>query len=405
MHFSSVNHFHCLLSLQQKPNDGPPDLDEMWRDFKRRLAGLFGRGKKSASPEGGKPSPGGRRGKGIYLRIAAGIVLGALVAAWVGSGVFIVRDGYQGVILRLGQYWQTVGPGVHWNLPWPFGTHRVIDAGQNHTIDINSGKANAAASNATSGSVITRDGEVFNVQMTVQYQVKRPTDYFLHNAAPVAVLEQAAQAALRSVAGTHTGADLLAAQGQASGQAALRQQIVQAIQRALDVNQTGLNVTAVTLARVQLPAAAAADTPASAATVNANAPTDAQALADAQAYRDRVIAQAQADAERFTLMEAQYRKSPDAVRERIYAQTMQQIYANTTKVFIDSQASKVELSPGAIVDAMRQRAGGAAGAPSGASGASAAAPDAAGANAGSTDNVALRSRDALRSRTRETDQP
>lgn len=421
------------LPLQQKPNDGPPDLDEMWRDFNRRLTELFGHKKNGSGGQKPRTDGGNGNGKG-RRRIGMVIIIGTLIAAWAGNGAFAVQDGQQGVVLWLGQYWHTVGPGVHWNPPWPLGAHHLVNVAQSHTLEVDS-SASVPAANATGGSVITRGGDVFNVRMSVQYHVKQPTDYLFRNARPDEVVMQAAQAALRSVAGAHSTADLLA-QGQASGQASLDTQIASVIQHSLDLNQTGLSVTSVTIQRVAPPAAVQATRPDTAtgteqqasqnaqeasAPGGANAQTDAQMIADAQAYSARVIAQAQADAEHFTLMDAQYVKAPYEVRERIYAQTMQQIYANTTKVLVDSQSGKIELPLNEIVNATRPHAASATPDASGASGTtgmpgtsgmSITAPEAIGANAASAASPAtnsapftLRSRDLLRSRTRETDSP
>src|SRR4029078_9771713 len=99
--------------------DGPPDLDELWRDFNRKLSGLFGgkggprRGNGGGDPHGGpnfQPS----------LRSAAGgaTLIGVVVVLiWLGSGIFIVQEGQQAVVTQFGRYSHTVDARFHWRFP------------------------------------------------------------------------------------------------------------------------------------------------------------------------------------------------------------------------------------------------------------------------------------------------
>ncbi|PLZ02728.1 FtsH protease activity modulator HflK [Burkholderia sp. WAC0059] len=321
--------------------DGPPDLDEMWRDFNRRLAKLFGR-------KGGGLGP--RPDNGRSARIGVGIVIGVLIAIYLGSGVFVVQEGQAGVVLQFGQYRYTVGEGVHWRLPWPFQAQETVNVGQIRTVEI--GRSNVMRdANATDASVLTEDGDILDIRFTVQYQVKQPTDYLFRSANPDLSVTQAAQAAVRSIVGTMSTNDILYADREP-----LRAQLADAIQHSLDAWQTGLAVTGVTIQGVEAPdqVQSAFDDADKAHQDVARAKRDAQTYAnelvpraqadaartidDAKAYRDRVVAQAQGDAARFTQVYEQYSKAPDVIRERMYLDTMQHIYANTTKVFVDSKS-------------------------------------------------------------------
>jgi modulator of FtsH protease HflK len=414
--------------------DGPPDLDEMWRDFNRRLSTFFGR--KGKGPGGLGPRPDNGHG----ARIGVGIVLGVLIAIYVGSGVFVIQEGEAGVVLRFGQYRQTVGQGVHWRLPYPFETYEAVNVGQIRTVEI--GRNNLVRpANVRDASVLTRDGDILDVRFTVQYQVKQPTDYLFRSADPDLTVTQAAQAAVRTVAGARSTSDLLYADREP-----LRSQLADTIQHALDTYKTGLGVTGVTIQSVQVPeqVQAAFDDVTRARQDREHAKRDAQAYADqllpraqadaarliddAKAYSDRVVAQAQGDAQRFLPVYEQYAKAPAVVRQRMYMETMQHIYSTATKVFVDSKSgsSVINLPAEALAEAARQRAAAAAGAagvpgaaaavseasapaaagggqPSGAAqqGAAGTAASASDAAAGATDS--LRSRDAFRSRGREAD--
>ncbi|WP_296654167.1 FtsH protease activity modulator HflK [Paraburkholderia sp.] len=417
--------------------DGPPDLDEMWRDFNRRLTAFFGR--KGQGP--GAPGP--RPDNGHGARIGVGIVLGVLIAIYLGSGVFVVQDGQAGVVLQFGQYRQTVGQGVHWRLPFPFQTQEIVNVGEIRAVEI--GRSNLVRpANVKDAAVLTHDGDILDVRFTVQYQVKQPTDYLFRSVDPDLTVTQVAQNAVRTVVGARSTSDLLYADREP-----IRAQLADAIQHALDEYKTGLAVTGVTIQSVQAPeqVQAAFDDAARARQERAHAKLEAQAYADqllphaqadgarmiddAKAYSERVVARATGDAQRFKQVYEQYSKAPAVIRTRMYLETMQHIYSNTTKVFVDSKAgnSVINLPLDRIAEATRQRtaaaaaAAGIAGAP-GAAASSSAAPGASApaasdaqqsgaaqpgaaaspaASASAPGNESLRSRDAFRNRGREDD--
>ncbi|OMZ56309.1 FtsH protease activity modulator HflK [Burkholderia pseudomallei] len=410
----------------KRPNgrdDGPPDLDEMWRNFNRRLSGWFG-GK-------GGGNNGFRPDNGRAARVGVGIVAGVLIAIYLGSGIFIVQDGQTGVVLRLGQYKGSVGDGVHWRLPYPFESHEIVDTAQVRSIEI--GRNNVVRlANVKDASMLTRDADIVDVRFAVQYRVGSPTDYLFHAVDPERSVSQAAQAAVREIVGARRADEMLA-----QDRDALRDALSKAIQRDLDRYRTGLVVTGVTVQSVSPPeqVQAAVDDIAKARQDSEAAKNAAQAYAsellpraqgdaakmvdDAKSYAERVVAQAEGDAERFKQVYAQYSKAPAVIRERMYLETMQEIYSNTTKVYVGNKAgnSVLYLPLDKIVEAGRQRAAEAAsaGVAPPASGAQAPAPavsaPASAAAAASAPRAAAspasgsdsRSREALRSRSRTDD--
>jgi membrane protease subunit HflK len=254
---------------------------------------------------------------------------------------------------------------------------------------------------------------------------------------------QAAQAAVRNIVGARSTNDILY-----QDREAIRQQLMASIQQSLDEYQSGLAVTGVTIQGVQVPdqVQAAFDDAAKVRQDNERAKNEAQAYAaqllpraqadvarqidEAKTYSDKTVAQAQGDAERFKQVYAQYSKAPAVIRERMYLETMQQIYSNTTKVFVDSKSGNnvLYLPLDKLVEQTRQRVADAAAAASGAAasagapgavpqGTSSAAPSAAAPSAAASapaavatpasqaaaSSDALRSRDSFRSRMREDD--
>jgi membrane protease subunit HflK len=404
----------------QRPNDpnrrpgkgeGPPDLDEMWRDFNRRLSRIFSFRRQGSGPGERRPD------NGRAARVGVGIIIGVLVAIYLGSGIFIVQEGQTGVVLQFGQYRRTVGPGIHFRSPYPFETAEIVNVSDIRSIEI--GRSSTATdANASSASVLTQDGDIVDVRFAVRYQVKSPSDYLFYAAEPDRSVVQAAQAAVREIAGARRTDDLLGRDHDALGL-----QLAAAIQQSLDRYRTGLSVVGVTVQSVEPPqqVQAAFSDAVRASEDRARAKREAQAYAnellpraqadasrvidDAKAYADRVVARAQGDADRFNQVYAQYAKAPAVVRERMYLETMRDIYANTTKIFVGGKGGTniVNLPIDKIIEATRKPADESAASSVGGASAPAAAVPAAPSAASQTaaPDDSLRSRDTLRSRSRE----
>jgi membrane protease subunit HflK len=403
----------------------------MWRDFNRRLSRIFGR--KGGGAGGGRPD----NGRGA--RIGVGIVIGVLIAIYLGSGVFVVQDGQAAVVMQFGKYRYTAGQGVHWRLPYPFEAHEFVNIGQIRQVEI--GRNNVVRlANVKDASMLTHDGDIVDVRFAVQFQVRKPTDYLFRSVDPDQSVMHAAQAAVRGIVGARSTNEILD-----QDRETMRQQLMAAIQQSLDQYESGLAVTGVTIQSVQVPdqVQAAFDDAAKVRQENERAKRDAQAYAadlvpraqadvarqieEAKTYSEKTVAQAQGEADRFKQVFAQYSKAPAVIRTRMYMETMQQIYSNTTKVFVDSKNGNnvLYLPLDKLVEQNRQRLADAAAATPGAAGAgapqaaSAAAPSGASAAAAGTasapaasgapasqptaSGASLRSRDAFRNRMREDD--
>ena len=123
-------------------NDGPPDLDELWRDFNRKLTGLFGNKRPGRVDGPGPAGPGGGGGGPNFptdmrsAGIGAGLIAGVVLLIWLGSGFFIVQEGQQAVITSFGRYSQTVGAGFGWHLPYPFQAHETVAVTQLRSVEV-----------------------------------------------------------------------------------------------------------------------------------------------------------------------------------------------------------------------------------------------------------------------------
>lgn len=325
-------------------NDGgPPDLDELWRRFNQRLNATFGR------RGGGQKGRGG--GEGFKLPGGTGLIIGILVAIWLASGFYIVDAGERGVVLRFGKYLETTQPGPRWHLPYPFESVEVVNVEQVRTVEV--GYRNNVKSKVLSESLMLTDDEnIIDLQLSVQYILKDPEDYLFMNRNPDEAVMQVAETAIREIVGK-SKMDFVLYEGRAE----VADQATRLMQQILDRYRTGIQISKVNMQNAQPPeqVQAAFDDAVKAGQDRERLKNEGQAYAndviprargvaarlleEANGYKQRVEANAIGEADRFKLVLAEYSKSPQVTRERLYLEAMQQILSNTTKVLVDDKGS------------------------------------------------------------------
>lgn len=334
--------------------DGPPDLDELWRDFNRKLSGLFGgKGRPSRGNGSGGDGPGGG-GPNFQpdmksASIGVGLIVGVVVLIWLGSGFFIVQEGQRGVVTSFGKYDHTVDAGFQWRAPYPFQGHEVVNFTQLRTTEVGR-NAVIAATGLRDSAMLTQDENIVDIRFTVQYRLKDARNFLFENRDPEEAVRLAAQSAVREVVGKSKIDEVLYEQRDA-----IATEVIKSIQSQLDRLKAGIVVVNVNLQSVQPPEQvqdAFEDTLkagqdgdrlkkeglAYASDVIPKAQgTAARLLEEAQGYKARVIAAAQGDSQRFESVLAEYEKAPKVTRERMYVDAMEDVYSNVSKVLVDSQ--------------------------------------------------------------------
>jgi membrane protease subunit HflK len=326
----------------RRPGQGPPDLDEIWREFNRKLNALFGRrgGAGGEGPQG----PGMKRFGG-----GAGLLLGLIFLVWMASGFYIVPEGQRGIVLRFGKLLETSMPGPRWHLPYPIESAEVVNVAGVRSVEV--GYRNNVKSKVLKESLMLTDDEnIVDVQFAVQYILKSPTEYLFNNRTPDEAVLQAAETAIREIVGK-SSMDFVIFEGRAEV-AARAHKLMQGI---LDRYGTGISVSKVTMQNAQPPeqVQAAFDDAVKAGQDRERQKNEGQAYAndvvpkakgmaarltqEAEGYRQRVIEQAEGDASRFRQIVAEYNKAPQVTRDRLYIEAMQQILSNTSKVLIDQK--------------------------------------------------------------------
>ena len=396
-----------LLGLFMAQNqEGPPDLEEMWRDFTRKLSSFFGVGKRGGGNDPGNGFQPDARSAGMGVVAIALIV----VVVWLFSGSFIVQEGQRAVVTTFGRYSHTVGAGWGWRWPYPIQANQTIDFTQTKTVEI--GTTNVSTSTGLRDSaMLTQDENIVDVRFSVQYNLKDARAFLFENRDPKEAVIQASESAVREIVGSSRIDSVLYEQ-----RAALTASLVKSIQAQLDTLNAGILIVNVNIESVNPPdqvTAAFSDV------VKAGVDRDAlknegQAYAnhvvpaaqgqaarlreDALAYKARIVNAAQGDSDRFKAIYAEYQKAPAVTRDRMYIDAMQDVYSHVTKVLVDTHngTNLIQLP----LDRLTQPAGGNTAAPAPA----ATSPDASAAAATVTVTPSddARSRDNARSRDRDS---
>ncbi len=325
-------------------NQGPPDLDELWRNFNRRLSELFGR-RRGGGDEPPRPPSSWQLGGG------AGVLAALIFAVWLASGFYIVVEGQRGIVLTFGRFAQETNPGLRWRLPWPIQSHEIVNLAQVRTLEV--GYRNNVRTKVLKESLMLTDDEnIVDLQFAVQYLVKDARDFTFNVRRPDESAMQIAETAMREVIGKSTMDQILyETQVDVANRA---RDLMQAIH---DRYGTGITVSTVTIQNAQPPeqVQAAFDDAVKAGQDRERQKNEGQAYAndviprargtasrlqqESEGYKQRVIANAEGDASRFKQVLVEYAKAPAVTRERIYIETMQQVLASTSKIMMDYRGS------------------------------------------------------------------
>jgi modulator of FtsH protease HflK len=310
-----------------RPQQSQNDLDDVLRNLQRRLSALFGRG---GGTGGGQSAPGFGRGFGSVL-----ILIGAV---WIGSGVYRVDAQERAVILRFGKYEHTMGPGYNWHLPWPIERRIIVNVSQQYSV-------------RDDARMLTADTNLVEVTSAVQYTQPDPLKYLFKVKGVEETLTQVSESAMHEAVGRASLDKALAFDPSITDRARVL------LQRTLDNYDMGIRIISVTLGEVVVPEpvqdaqrdAIKADKDRQRYQQDAETYRNdvvprargaaAKELLDAEAYRLQVLALAQGETSRFDQVLAQYEHAPAVTRERIYLETMENVYKNSRKVIVDTKSS------------------------------------------------------------------
>jgi len=312
-------------------NQGPPDLEEALKKFQDKLNSMLGgRGGKSGGGKGGK----GGGGKPRNIFALPGLLIVVALAIWAATGFYLVDQSERGVVLRFGKFQEVVSPGLHWNPP-------LID-------DVRMVNVTRVRSLTQTQAMLTRDENIVEVEISAQYQVADPRDFVLNVRNPQLSIENALDSALRHVVGGTDMIEILT-----SGREILGSSVRSRLQSYLDSYGTGISLQTINIESTSAPGPVidAFDDVIRAredrqrtinqgmAYANAIIPAaqgQAQRLVEqGQGYRESVVAEARGQANRFSALLTQYQNSPSIMRERLYLDTISEVFGSTPMVLVD----------------------------------------------------------------------
>jgi membrane protease subunit HflK len=323
---------------------GPPDLDEAIRSLQEKLSGFFGGGKEGDGSSSGTPP-----------WKSLGFVAAGAVALWGLSGFYIVDEGTHGVETRFGKYVATTQSGLNWHFPAPIERVEVVDVKQQRYIEVgyrSGGTEQALGSVPKEALMLTKDENIVDVRLAVQYQVKDAKDFIFNVVNPAATLKQVTESAQRGVVGS-SKMDFVLTEGRSE----IVAQVKKEIQDVMDNYKSGIQVTSVNLQDAQPPEqvqnsfedAIKAREDEQRLINEAEAYSNdvvpkargaaARKIQEAEGYKEQVIAQAEGESNRFSKLLTEYSKAPDVTRKRLYIESMESVLSETNMVMVDVKGS------------------------------------------------------------------
>jgi membrane protease subunit HflK len=325
----------------QRNNEGPPDLDEVFRDLSKKINNLFG------GSGGGDNTP----SKNIDFPIVP--IIGLIALVWLATGFYIVDQGSRGVVLRFGQHVETTLPGPRWHMPFPIESVENVNLEQVRTIEVGYRSAEGGSSRSKEpreSLMLTDDENIIDLQFAVQYNLKDVENFQFKNRATEDSVRGVAETAIREIVGK-SRMDFALYEGRE--EIAVRAKKL--MQEVLDRYDSGINVVNVTMQNAQPPeqVQAAFDDAVKAKQDLERQKNEGQAYAndvipkargtasrlteEAAGYKLRVENEAKGNANRFEQILTQYNKAPEVTRQRLYIDAQEQILSNTSKVLVDQK--------------------------------------------------------------------
>jgi len=348
--------FKFLFSLPKRilasNQDGPPDLDELFKDLRNKLGGILGQKKARNNGGGGDQSPRNAPISGDSLPIGPIILIILLI--WLATGFYIVDQGSRGVVFRFGENTEVTQPGPRWHIPYPVETVEVVNLEQVRTIEVGyrSSSSGVASQELRESLMLTGDENIIDLQFAVQYNLKSVQDFLFYNRSAENSVRGAAETAIREIVGK-SEMDFVLYEGReeiAVKTASLMQDI-------LDRYQTGINITSVTMQNAQPPeqVQAAFDDAVKAKQDQERQKNEGQAYAndvipkargsafrlieEASGYKVSIENEAKGNASRFEQIMVEYNRAPEITRKRLFLEAQEEILSSVTKIIVDQKDS------------------------------------------------------------------
>ena len=332
--------------------DGPPDLDELFKDLKNKVDTMFNVKTKNNSNGGGsnnKPT----NISGAPLPVTPILII--ILLLWLSTGFYIVDQGQRGVVLRFGENTEVTQPGPRWHIPFPIEIVEKVNLEQVRTIEVgyrSSSTSGTSTSELRESLMLTGDKNIIDLQFAVQYNLKSVQDFLFENRSAESAVRGAAETSIREVVGKNP-MDFVLYEG--------REEIAidtkNLMQNILDEYKTGINITSVTMQNAQPPeqVQAAFDDAVKAQQDKERQKTEGLAYAndiipkakgsakrlieEANGYRESIEKEASGNASRFDQILTEFNRAPEVTRNRLFLEAQENIMSSVSKIIIDQKES------------------------------------------------------------------
>jgi len=331
--------------------EGPPDLDELFKDLKGKLNSFLG-GKTRQGPRGVSNEPNNTNGSDS---IPVGPIILIVALIWMATGFYIVDQGSRGIILRFGKNTEITQPGPRWHIPYPIEAVEIVNQEQVRTIEVgyrSSGSLGTTSQELRESLMLTGDENIIDLQFAVQFNLKSVQDYLFNNRSADGSVRGAAETAIREIVGK-SEMDFVLFEGRE--EIAIKTKAL--MQEILDRYVTGININSVTMQNVQPPeqVQASFDDAVKAKQDLERQKNEGQAyandivpkakgsasrlLAEAKGYKVSVENEAKGNASRFDQILTEYKRAPEVTRKRLFLEAQEKIMSAVSKVIVDQKES------------------------------------------------------------------
>ena len=310
----------------------PPDIEGVLRDLGERFRGLDGR----------------------RIAAGAGVVL-LVILLW--SSWFTVQPEETGVVQRFGAVVRTVGPGLHFKIPYGIENVRLVptarvlkeEFGFRTAASVPGRRTQYADSPAfkDESQMLTGDLNVIDVQWIVQYRIEDPVRYLFRIREARQTIRDVAEAVTRRIVGNRLGSDVLTV-----GRVAVSTETKEEMQKILNDYETGVRLVTVELQDVTPPdlvkpafnevneARQDREKSINQAQEQANREIPkargeaTRTITEAEGYSVERVNRANGEATRFRAVLEEYERAPEVTRRRLYLEAIGALLPEAKALYI-----------------------------------------------------------------------
>ena len=292
--------------------------------------------------------------QGFKKMVIPGIIFLGLVLGSLGS-FYTVQPDEAAVIIRLGRYVATHGPGLHFKVPFGIDKRHIVKTERIHqmelgfrTLNVRTPRTQYSMGNFDLESLmLTGDLNVADVEWVIQYRISDPFKYIFNSRDPEKNLRDASESIMRRVVG-----DKLVSEVLTTGRAKVASDAKKLMQEVLDKYDIGIRVVSLQLQDVSPPESVKqafnevneakqeqeklinqAEEQYNKIIPNARGKAEEE-ISRAKGYAEALVNRSQGDANKFESILRAYRRAPDITRKRIYLETMEHIFKRMDQLTI-----------------------------------------------------------------------